>query len=513
MERPPLLGAPYIAHHPMWRRVLYALMGIFMPIAASTQNSLFSGNLSNAAGEAGLSTAEATWLVAGFVAAAAFANLVVIKGRQQYGIMFFLTSLLGVNIATGLLLIFFPCFTTLMINRVSNGLMVSTNVAAGVYYLIQALPKSRRVEAIAIAIASLQLANPIAALVPVDLLTGSGNFGFACIATALGALQLALVLLLPLPTTNMGKVFEPMDWLSGVLLLGVSICLAAVLTLGRTMWWTDTPWIGWLLVGLVVSGACALCVEFCRTRPLLQINWLSTGTILRFGLVAIMERLLLSEQSTGVIGLFSHAGLINDQYHTLYLFVIMGMIAGITAMAFSLSPRLIPVQCIVALLAIALASWLDSGSNGLTRPSDVYVSQTLLGFGTTLFVGPALLYGIILVLRSDTSHFISTIYVFAITQSIGSATGAALLGSMQYYYQNYAMVGFSSRMADTASLSLAAAHQGLSSIAQTLSDQSAVMGYLNVFGFVSVLALCAVALIALVMLCKHLLEISAKHPS
>ncbi|WP_148300994.1 hypothetical protein [Asaia platycodi] len=49
----------------MWRRGLYALMGIFMPITASTQNSLFSGNLGTAAGEAGLSTAEATWLVAG----------------------------------------------------------------------------------------------------------------------------------------------------------------------------------------------------------------------------------------------------------------------------------------------------------------------------------------------------------------------------------------------------------------------------------------------------------------
>lgn len=513
MERPPLLGAPYIAHHPMWRRGLYALMGIFMPITASTQNSLFSGNLGTAAGEAGLSTAEATWLVAGFIAAAAFANLVVIKGRQQYGIMFFLTTLLGANIATGLLLIFLPNFTTLMINRVSNGLMVSTNVAAGVYYLIQALPKSHRVAAIAIAIASLQLANPIAALIPVETLTQSGNFGFACLATGLCALQLALVLLLPLPTTNTGRVFEPMDAVSAILMLGVSVCLASVLALGRTMWWTDTPWIGWLLVGLVAFGAAALSVEFCRKRPLLQVNWLSTGTILRFAMVAIMERLLLSEQSSGVIGLFSHAGLINDQYHTLYLFVILGMVSGITVMGCTLSPRLIPIQCIVALLAIALAAWLDSGSNGLTRPSDVYLSQTLLGFGTTLFVGPALLYGIILVLRSDTSHFISTIYVFAITQSIGSATGAALLGSMQYYYQNYAMVGFASQMANTASLSLAAAHQGISSISTTLSDQSAIMGYLNVFGFVSILALCAVALIALMLLCKHLLEFSAKHLS
>lgn len=497
----------------MWRRILYACLGIFMPIIASTQNALLSGNLGSAAGEAGLTTAEAEWLIAAFVGAAAFANLVVIKGRQQFGIMFFLITLLGVNVATGLLLIAAPCFATLIINRASNGLMVSTSVAGGVYYLIQALPKSHRVMAIAIAITSLQIAIPLAALIPVETLTRSGNHGFACLGTAFAALQLAFVLLLPLPKTNMGRVFEKMDGMSALLLCGMSICLASFLTFGRTMWWTDTPWIGWLLVGTIGFGAAALAVELCRTRPLLQIDWLSTGTIFRFALVAIMERLLLSEQNTGAIGLLGHAGLLNDQYHTLYLLVILGMVAGMTVMALTLSARAIPYQCIVALLAIALAAWLDSGSNGLTRPADMYLSQMLLGFGTTLFVGPALLYGVILVLKSDTSHFISTIYVFAITQSIGSVTGAALLGSIQYYYERYALTGFSSRLDDTASLSLATARRGLSGVSSTLSDQSAIMGYLNLFGFVAVLALCAAILIGLFLIGRHLMQFTNKRLS
>ncbi|RUT24108.1 MFS transporter, partial [Asaia sp. W19] len=261
------------------------------------------------------------------------------------------------------------------------------------------------------------------------------------------------------------------------------------------------------------SSDLAFAFESCRTRPLLQINWLSTGTILRFAVVAIVERLLLSEQSSGATGLLSHAGLLNDQYHTLYLFVILGMVAGTTAMGLTLSPKAIPFQCIVALLAIALASWMDAGSNGLTRPSNMYVSQMLLGFGTTLFVGPALLYGVILVLKSDTSHFISTIYVFAITQSVGSVTGAALLGSIQYYYERYAMVGFASRLSETASSSLVSSSIGVSSISNTLSDQAAVMGYLNVFGFVSVFALAAAALIVLIMLCNHFLTLSNRRLS
>ncbi|GBQ92739.1 major facilitator superfamily transporter [Asaia krungthepensis NRIC 0535] len=479
-----------------------------MPIVASAQNGLLTGNIGSAAGEAGLTTAEAEWLIAAFVGAAAFANLVVIKGRQQFGIMFFLTTLLGVNVLTGLLLILFPSFTTLTINRVSNGLMVSTNVAGGVYYLIQALPKSHRVLAIAIAIACLQMANPIAALFPVEMLTRGSNHGFACLATAMGALQLILVLLLPLPRTNMGRVFEGLDALSAVLLCGVSVCLASFLTLGKTMWWTDTPWIGWLLIGTIGFAAAAFAFESCRTRPLLQISWLSTGTILRFAIVAIVERLLLSEQTTGATGLLSQAGLLNDQYHTLYLFVILGMVTGTTVMGLTLSARAIPFQCVAALLAIAFASWMDAGSNALTRPVDMYFSQALLGFGTTLFVGPALLYGVILVLKSDTSHFISTIYVFAITQSVGSVTGAALLGSLQYYYERYAMVGFASRLSDTASSSLAASKLGLSSLSSTLNSQASVMGYLNLFGFVSVFALAAAGLILGILLCKHLIDLT-----
>lgn len=494
----------------MRRRLLYALMGVFMPIVASTQNALFSGNLESAAGEAGLTTAEAEWLIAAFVAAAAFANLVVIKGRQQYGVMTFLVGLLGLNVVTGLVLVLWPDFCTLIANRTSNGLMVSTSVAGGVYYLIQALPKSHRVMAIAIAIASLQMANPIAAMVPVELLTRSGNHGFACLATALAALQLILVLLLPLPKTNTGIVFERMDALSASLLCGMSVCIASFLTFGKTMWWTDTPWVGWLLVATILFGASALGVELCRTRPLLEISWLSTGTILRFGLVAIMERLLLCEQNTGAVGLLGHAGLLNDQYRLLYLCVIIGMAAGITVMGLTLSARAIPYQCIAALLAIALAAWLDSGSNGLTRPDDMILSQALLGFGTTLFVGPALLYGVILVLKSDTSHFISTIYVFAITQSIGTVTGAAILGSLQYYYQRYAETGFSSGLANTASLSLATAGNGLSAVSSTISDQATIMGYLNLFGFVAFFACCAAAIIVVFLLGRYLMNQTSK---
>ncbi|WP_342627140.1 hypothetical protein AAC691_12530 [Nguyenibacter vanlangensis] len=513
LERPPLLGAPYIAHHPMARRVAYIGMGFLMPIIASTQNALLSGNLGSVAGEAGLTIAESEWLIVAFVAAAAYANLVVIKGRQQFGIMRILHWLLVANVASGLVMLLAHGFIGMVVNRVTNGLQVSTSVAAGVYYFIQALPKSRRVLAIALAIASLQLANPIAALFPVEMLTHSGNKGFACLSTTFASLQLLAVLLLPLPKTYTGPVIGAVDLLPATLLSIVSVTLVAVLTLGRTLWWTDTPWIGWLLVTMILFLAPAVAVELCRTRPLLEMGWLSTSTLVKFVVVAIMERLLLSEQDTGVIGLFTHAGLLNDQFHTLYLWVILGMVCGIATMALTLSPGTIPFQCIAALVVIAVAAALDTGSNAQSRPVDMYFSQALLGFGTTLFVGPALLYDIILVFRSDTSNFISAIYVFAISQSLGSVIGSAVLGSLQYHYQRYALTGLSNRLAGSASTSLDVLNRGASSLISNLSDQSAVLGYINVFGFVRDLAFGVAALLALSFLWMRVTSHAAGRPS
>jgi len=501
-EPPAVLGAPYVVQHPFWRRVIYAFIGFLMPIAVSTQNALLSSNLGSAAGEAGLTTAESEWLVVAYVAAAAFANLVVIKGRQQIGIMPILYGLLGANVLSGVLLIAYPAYGTLMLNRAINGLAVSTSVAAGVYYFIQSFPKSRRALAIALAIAAVQLSNAIAAQFPVEMLTTLGDRGFALLATAFCAGQLLITLAFPLPEAQVAPVAEPLDAVSAVLLCGACVTLVPALTLGRTMWWTDTPWIGWLLVTAVCFGAAGVAVELCRTRPLLHIGWLSTGMLVRFVLIAVLERIMLSEQTTGVIGLFGTDGLLNDQFHTLYLFGILGIVGGMVVLALTLSPKTIPMQCVVALAAIAVAATLDAGSNAQSRPENMYLSQVILGFGTALFVGSALLYGVGLVLKTDKGHFVSTIFVFSLSQSLGTVIGSALLGSVQYFYENYARVGLADRLQASASTHLVAARTGMSRIDASLSGQSTVLGYLNLFGLVRDMALCLCLILLLLTIIR-----------
>jgi hypothetical protein len=85
----------------------------------------------------------------------------------------------------------------------------------------------------------------------------------------------------------------------------------------------------------------------------------------------------------------------------------------------------------VAAMVIAIGAWMDGNVNNLTRPDQLYWSQTLIGFGTTLFVGPALVFGIMRMFKRGTDHLVSFIVLFSSSQNVGGLIGAALLGSYQ----------------------------------------------------------------------------------
>jgi hypothetical protein len=61
----------------------------------------------------------------------------------------------------------------------------------------------------------------------------------------------------------------------------------------------------------------------------------------------------------------------------------------------------------------------------------LYLSQSLIGFGTTLFIGPAILYGFAKMFAKGTEYMITLLVVFSITQNVGALAGSALAGSLQ----------------------------------------------------------------------------------
>src|SRR5262249_3183146 len=81
-----------------------------------------------------------------------------------------------------------------------------------------------------------------------------------------------------------------------------------------------------------------------------------------------------------------------------------------------------------------LAAFLDSHSTSITRPQQLYFSQSLIGFGTTLFIGPALAYGFLQMLKRGPTHLVSLIVVFSMTQNVGGLAGSAILGTAQVLF-------------------------------------------------------------------------------
>lgn len=243
---------------------------------------------------------------------------------------------------------------------------------------------------------------------------------------------LAAVLALPLPPSGAReKVFERTDLLTVVLFFPAMVALTGALGLGRIVWWTEAPWIGWSLIAAIVLIAATLVVEHVRARPIIATRWLGRREIVRIAMVALTVRLLVSEQTFGAVGLLGTLGMGTDQLHTLFVVVLLASIAGLAVAVASFSPA-VPGRAIrIATICIAVGAFMDAGATNLTRPANLYVSQGLIGFGALLFVGPAMVIGVSRMFLAGPEHFISWVVVFNASQNIGGQLGSALFGTFQ----------------------------------------------------------------------------------
>jgi hypothetical protein len=221
-----------------------------------------------------------------------------------------------------------------------------------------------------------------------------------------------------------------------------------------------------------------------------------TGDIVRFAMVAFLVRIALAEQTYGAIGLLSAGGLNNDQLHGLFLAVTAAMFLGIIVAALTLSERNLPWQVAVAALCIALAAWLDSGSNSLTRPPQLMLSQSLVAFGTTLFVGPTLVFGFLRMSARGGDHLVSFIVLFSVSQNIGGLAGSALLGSVQTIMAKVHAQVMSERLLASDPQTAARLAQGSSALMQSLMTEANTLAYNDVFRLVALAALAVAAYLA-----------------
>ncbi|WP_253190392.1 MFS transporter [Sphingomonas sp. LM7] len=424
-------GSPPTPWHPPARRVAYAAVGALVVMAGALGNAIVTANLASLQGSLGLYSAEIQWLPTVYVMTNVCANMLLIKFRQQFGIRLFAQIfLIGFLITTGAHL-FVHSFWSAIAVRAFSGIAAAALSTVGLLYFIQSVPAEHRLKGLVAAISLPQLAVPLARLFPSEAFEADRWQSMYLFELGLALLCLAGVRLLALPPVERTKVFEPLDFVSFPLFAGGMALLCAVLGMGRTLWWFEAPWIAPALIAAAVLIPIAVIIEHYRTNPLLNTRWLGSGDILRFALVAILVRIVLSEQTIGATGLLTTLGMGPDQMRGLYFVVLLATAAGGIVSAWTIDPTFLGRPILIALALIALGAWLDSSSTNLTRPHDMYVSQALLGFAGALFIGPAMLVGLTRALQQGPTHFVSFSALFGITQNLGGLFGSAMLGSFQ----------------------------------------------------------------------------------
>ncbi|WP_163001070.1 MFS transporter [Pseudomonas viridiflava] len=435
-ERPTMPGSPSTPLHSNARRWAFALVGVIVALTGGLGNALVIANLPYLQGALGATSQDIAWLPAAYIMTNVSMNLLLVKFRQQFGLRAFTELFLVLYALVTLAHLFVNDIDSAIAVRAAHGMVGAALSTLGLYYMIQAFPQKWRLKALVLGLGTAQLATPLARLVSEDLLQIAQWRGLYLFELGMAMLSLGCVLMLKLPPGDRFKAFEKLDFLTFGLLAPGFALLCAVLSLGRIEWWLEAPWIGIASAASIALICAGLAIEHNRSNPLLITRWLGSGSILRLGLAVILFRIVLSEQSVGAVGFLQALNMGSQQLHTLYLVMLLGSVAGLAVSALTINPAHLIKPLLISLAMMAVGAWMDSHSTNVTRQSNMYLSQFLLAFGGTFFLGPTLVLGISGVLANP-RNMISFSVLFGITQNIGGLIGSAALGTFQIVREKF----------------------------------------------------------------------------
>ncbi|MDF7760496.1 MFS transporter [Kosakonia cowanii] len=435
-EKPMLLGSPSTPWHSTPRRIAYGIVGLLVSMTGALGNAMVTANLQNLQGTFAAWSTEIAWLPAVYVMTNVSINLLLVKFRQQYGLRAFTEGFLVLYVLVTFFHLFINDLSSALLVRGAHGMVAAALSSLGIYYQIQAWPAKHRLKALTIGITGSTLAIPIARLFSTELLQLNEWRGLYLFELGLALISLGCVIALKLPPGDRKKVFEKKDFITFFLLAPGMALLCAVLSLGRLDWWFETPWLGWALAGALVLIVSAIVFEHNRKNPLLNTRWLSSGSIVRLGLIMLLIRIVLAEQNTGVFGWLQYVGLQNEQMTRLAWSILAGIICGIVASCLTIKPQRLGWPILTALALMIIASLMDSQSTSLTRPDQLMISQFLFGFASAFFIAPAMLAGIGGVI-AEPRNLVSFSVLFGMSQNIGGLMGSAILGTFQTWREKY----------------------------------------------------------------------------
>lgn len=435
-EKPSLPGSPSTPLHSNPKRLAYALVGLLVAVTGGLGNSLVVANLPYLQGALGATTAEMAWLPAAYVMTNVSMNLLLVKFRQQFGLRAFTEVFLVLYALVTFGHLFVNDLSSAIAVRAAHGMVGAALSSLGLYYMVQAFPAKWRLKALVLGLGASQLALPLARLFSEDLLQIAEWRGLYLFELGMALLSLGCVLLLKLPPGDRFKTFEPLDFLTFAILASGVALLCAVLSLGRIDWWLEANWIGYALAASIALILAGLAIEHNRSNPMLMTRWLGSGTMIRLALAVTLIRMVTSEQSTGAVGFMQNLNMGYEQLHSLYVVMMIGSIAGLAISALTIDPKHLLMPLIISLALMSTGSVMDSFSNNLTRPANLYFSQFLLAFGSTFFLGPTMVFGTRNVLTNP-RNLVSFSVLFGICNNLGGLLGAALLGTFQIVREKF----------------------------------------------------------------------------
>jgi len=412
-------------------RVAYGCVGLVVGFTGSMGMQLVTVNLASIQGSLGLDPAEVSWLPTAFLMSFVSMNLLLVKFRQQFGLRLFAELALWAYVASVVAHLFVNDFASALAVRFASGAAGAALTTLSVFYMMQAFPAARRLSAIVVGIGAPLLAMPAARLISPDLLEVGQWRALYVIELALALLSLAGVLVLKLPPSQRIKVFERLDLPTFVLLATGLALICAVLGQGRVEWWFEASWMGWALAAAVVLITAGVLIETGRENPLVDIRWILTPDFIGLVVMLALIRIILSEQIYGAVGLLQSVGMGPYQLRGLFLVVLLATAAGFGVSAWLIGPKTVLPLILASIPLVALAAVLDMRATNLTRPEQLYLSQAMVAFAAALFLGPALLVGIIQVLQRGWRSFTTLIVLFGLSQNLGGLVGVSGLGTFQ----------------------------------------------------------------------------------
>jgi len=428
-ERPTLPGSPSTPEHSTPKRVAYLIVGLIVALTGGLGNGLVIANLYNLQGSLGATIYQMQWLPAAYVMTIVSMNLLLVKFRQQFGLRLFTEAFLVLYALVTFAHLYANSLSSAIAVRAAHGMVGGALGVLGLYYTLQAFPARHRLKAVVLGLGFAQLALPLARIFSSELLQLGEWHGLYLFELGLTLLALGCVLALKLPPGDRMQTFEPLDFLTFILFAPGVALLCAVLAQGRNAWWMDSQWVGLNLVGAIVLVTSALAIEHNRARPLINTRWLSTAKIAKLFLSVMLFRVVLSE-STGAVGFLQALGLNTDQMQNLFIVVLLGSVAGLVTSALTINPATLHRSLMLALVMIAIGALIDGHATSQTRPVNMYVSQFLLAFGGTYFLGPTMVAGMSAVI-AEPRNLVSFSVMFTMTQNLGGLLGSAIVGTIQ----------------------------------------------------------------------------------